>query len=446
MAEADGFRIAAVLAADADFQFRPCLAPSLDAQLHELSNARHIDGDEGVTLDKPLRQIIAQEASRVVARNAKRRLREIVGPEAEEFGALRDLIGQKCRAGQLDHGADEKLGRPPPLVRDLFGNGGYASLQEIKLALEADERHHDLEAHFLAVFLLGIERRFHDRARLHLVDLGIGDPEAASAMTEHRVRLGERDRAGAQFRRVRARGFGDFDDLFVVVRNEFVQRRIEEPDRHRQSGHDAEDLVKIAALHGEELRKRRFAARQIVGQNHLAHRQDPFGIEEHVLGAAEADAFGAEAPRGLAVRGRVGVGPYAETAFRIGPFHDRREIAGKLRQQHRHAAAIDFARGAVDGDDLATSYRRRAGRHGPLDGVDFEHACARHAGPAHAARDDGSVAGHAAADGKDAPRSMHTVDVFGTRLKAYQDHGASRSRRTFGFLRREHDFARGRAG
>ena len=32
-----------------------------------------------------------------------------------------------------------------------------------------------------------------------------------------------------------------------------------------------------------------------VGEDHLAHARDPLLVEEHVLGAAEADALGAEA-------------------------------------------------------------------------------------------------------------------------------------------------------
>ena len=40
----------------------------------------------------------------------------------------------------------------------------------------------------------------------------------------------------------------------------------------------------------------------VIGQDHLAHRDDAVGLEEHMLGAAQADTFGAE----LARRGRVG--------------------------------------------------------------------------------------------------------------------------------------------
>ena len=62
-----------------------------------------------------------------------------------------------------------------------------------------------------------------------------------------------------------------------------------------------------------------------------------------------------------------------------------------------------------------------ADRHGAGLGVDAQRAGAAHAGPAHAARDHGGVAGHAAARGEDAGRGVHAVDVLGAGLDAHQD-------------------------
>ena len=49
-------------------------------------------------------------------------------------------------------------------------------------------------------------------------------------------------------------------DLFVAVRQELVQRRVEQPDRDRQSLHDLEQLDEVAALHRQELVERPRAA------------------------------------------------------------------------------------------------------------------------------------------------------------------------------------------
>ena len=52
----------------------------------------------------------------------------------------------------------------------------------------------------------------------------------------------------------------------------------------------------------------------LVGQDHLAHRDDAVGIEEHVLGAAEADALGAEFARGAGIERRLGIGAHLHAA------------------------------------------------------------------------------------------------------------------------------------
>ncbi len=93
-----------------------------------------------------------------------------------------------------------------------------------------------------------------------------------------------------------------------------MQRRVEQADRHRQPGHDAEQLDEILPLERQQLLERGAAAALVVRHDHLPHRADALGIEEHVLGAAEADALGAELARGLGVERRFGVGAHAQAA------------------------------------------------------------------------------------------------------------------------------------
>ena len=76
----------------------------------------------------------------------------------------------------------------------------------------------------------------------------------------------------------------------VVVRQEFVQRRIEEANRRREALERLEDADEILALIRQELGERGFAVFGVVGEDHLAHGVDAVAFEEHVLGAAEADA------------------------------------------------------------------------------------------------------------------------------------------------------------
>jgi hypothetical protein len=74
-----------------------------------------------------------------------------------------------------------------------------------------------------------------------------------------------------------------------------------------------EQLGEVGALHRQQLGQRGAAARLVVGQDHLAHGDDAVALEEHVLGAAEADALGAEL---AAVLASSGVSALARTFMR----------------------------------------------------------------------------------------------------------------------------------
>jgi hypothetical protein len=65
----------------------------------------------------------------------------------------------------------------------------------------------------------------------------------------------------------------------------------------------------------------------VVGEDHLAHGADAVLLEEHVLGAAEPDALGAELERDAGVVRGIGIGAHAERAHRVGPAHQRAELA-----------------------------------------------------------------------------------------------------------------------
>ncbi len=58
---------------------------------------------------------------------------------------------------------------------------------------------------------------------------------------------------------------------------------------------------------------------RVLGHDHFAHLGDV--IEEHVLGAAQADALGAEGDRLGGLVGQVGVGANPQLAMLLGPVH-----------------------------------------------------------------------------------------------------------------------------
>ena len=90
-----------------------------------------------------------------------------------------------------------------------------------------------------------------------------------------------------------------------------------------------------------------------LGEDHrLDDRAALFG-EEHMLGAAEADAFRAELDGEGGVFGRVGVGADAQALGLVGPAEQGAELAGHFGVHDFDGAVDDFADGAVERDRVA---------------------------------------------------------------------------------------------
>src|SRR5262245_34491478 len=96
-----------MLAADTDFEIAARGAALLHRPVDQQTYAFLIEYSEGVSLEDFLVFVVARELRVIVAREAHRGLREIVGAEAEELGFARDLIGEQRGARDLDHSADQ---------------------------------------------------------------------------------------------------------------------------------------------------------------------------------------------------------------------------------------------------------------------------------------------------------------------------------------------------
>src|SRR5207253_6976537 len=116
------------------------------------------------------------------------------------------------------------------------------------------------------------------------------DPEAAAAEAEHRVELvqlrdARMNRADGDANLFRKGGL-----LFLGLRQELVERRIEEADRRRVSLQRAEDAGEVLPLIWEQLGQRSLPDIEGFGEDHFAHRVNAVALEKHVFSAAEAYA------------------------------------------------------------------------------------------------------------------------------------------------------------
>jgi hypothetical protein len=176
-------------------------------------------------------------------------------------------------------------------------------------------------------FACELHGRLEDGAHLHPVDLREGDRQAHAAVTEHRVELVKVLGPLDELLHRDAHRLREKLELLDLGRKKLVKRWVEEADGHRQAAHLAEDADEVLPLVRKELGERRRAPGRVVGQDHLAHGLDALLLEEHVLGAAQADPLGAEGAGRARVERGVGVGADLHGARGVGPRHELAELA-----------------------------------------------------------------------------------------------------------------------
>ena len=145
-------------------------------------------------------------------------------------------------------------------------------------------------------------------------------------------------------------------------RQELVQRRVEQPDRHREARPSPRRSPRSRpAAPAAAGRARRGAPRSSAARIISCTIGQPVRRHEHVLGAAEADALGAELARLGGVLGRVGVRAHAQPAELVRPAEDRLEVLVDRGRDERHRADDHPARAAVDREQVALAQlvRRR---------------------------------------------------------------------------------------
>ena len=155
--------------------------------------------------------------------------------------------------------------------------------------------------------------------------------------------------------------------------------RIEQPDRHRQAGHDPEDLLEVRAL-GRQQPVERGRRPPRSRRDHLADVGDPLG-SKNICSVRHRPM--PSAPNSRAVRRSLTVSALVRTGAgdaRVGALHQRAEIADQLGLDGRHLAQHHLAGGAVEGDDLALLDLAAGDAHQPAPIVDGERAGAADAG------------------------------------------------------------------
>ena len=376
-----------MLPANADLQSRFCGTPPFDAQPNQLTDTVGIDDLERVALEQSFLEVDRHHpALDVVTAEAERHLGEVVGAEREEVRLGGDLGGPEGGPRRLDHRPDQHLQRtasdlgapgslPPRGGAARCGHHGLGDghldprAGQRQLGTADGERNHDLDDG-MAARGHPIEGCLHQRPHLHGVEARLDHSEAHPAGPEHGVVLVPG--LGRLVELLLLVGQPDgrlLDRQLLRVGKELVEGRVEQSDGHGQPVHGLEDLHEVEALgHPQGLEGGLFPHR-VRCHDHLAHDGQAVVGEEHVLGPAQADPFGAVCARVGGVGAVVGIGPDPELpgADLVGPAQDDRELRrggalGHLDLADHHGAAGAVHRDPVAFVDHGVAHRERRSR------------------------------------------------------------------------------------
>ncbi len=399
-----------MLTADAQLNLRTRAPSPLDRFFYQLPDPIPVKFHEGVGFQNFLLQVEGEElAFGIIAAEAEGGLGEVVGPEREKLGAFSQLIGYQAGPRQLDHGADQEGQAPAGFIQHRRSRLFNFLLHPLHLGGMADQRNHDLQLNLFRgnPFIKQLKGGHDDRTHLHAVDGGINQPQPAAAVAQHGVLLGQRSyflqqrlsllqllRLGS----ITAQPI-NLQKQLLTVGQKLVQRRVEQPDRHREAGHLPQDPLEILFLHRQQLLQGRFPLGIVAGQDHPPHQRHPLLLHEHVLGAAEADALGPQLQGPAGIAGCIGVGAHAQPAGLIGPGEELLEFGRGLRVDERRLPQDDLPGGPINGEDGLLRVDLSVNREPAVLQVDFQRFAAADTGLPRSPGHHCGMAGHAPAAG-----------------------------------------------
>ncbi len=283
-------------------------------------------------------------------------------------------------------------------------------------------------------------------ADLHRVQPWAEQSEPNASDPQHGVVLPPRHggvEQGLVLRGGRAQGIGDAQ--LGDVRQELVQRWVQQPDGDGQAVHRREQATEVLALDRVEAIEGDGLLLAVRGQDGGTNDGKTIA-EELVLGAAQADALGTVGPRDRGVLTGVGVGPDGEAAQVVGPGQQPRERGGRRRRNHRDCPANHRAGGAVDGDDLALADEDIADPEAGQGGVHDDVGGTAHGWRAEPPGNNGGVADQSASGGEHAGCGRDAVDVVRRGLGPDEHDLLPRRGARLGLVCGQHDAPAGRPG
>src|SRR5579884_6466 len=225
--------IAPVFAANPELDLRARFASHVARRFHQAPHALLINGYERVCLHNIALQICGKEAPGIVPAHCEGGLGEVVRAEAKELGVAGDLVGHERRARNFNHGPHQIFEFCSVFPGNLLRHAADDVDLQPELARESHQGNHDFRAH-LDPLPLHLRGSLEDRARLHLGNFRINNPQPATTVTEHWVKLVEVAHAPGNFLHGQSQLAGQLALLRRIGWQKFVQRRVQKTDGGRK--------------------------------------------------------------------------------------------------------------------------------------------------------------------------------------------------------------------
>ena len=178
-----------MLTTNAKLDIRLHAATFLDRYAHQSAHAVRVNGDKRVLRKDTLFDVKRQEFAGIIARKAEGGLRQVIRAEGKEIRHRGNRIGSEGCARQFNHGANAIHHVIAAFGENLLRDAIHHGAGDFQFALGCNQGNHNLRHWGLMRLAADLSRRFKNRARLHFIDFREGNPQAAAAMPQHRVRF-----------------------------------------------------------------------------------------------------------------------------------------------------------------------------------------------------------------------------------------------------------------
>ena len=430
-----------MLTADTQMDILTCCTTVLSSPAHQFADTVYIDMSKRIGIIDVLIIVGLQELACIITREAECHLRQIVRSEGEELSRFSQFTGIDSAARNFDHRTNVvdhlDIGSSDRLIRSLTDDVSDI----IELLLLTNQRNHDFRLQVPArMFLVYIDGSVDDGTRLHDTDLRIRNIQTASTMTHHRVEFLQLNIRSLDIFNGDAHLISNFLDCLIRLRQELMQRRIQQTNRNAAALHSLEDAFEVLCLvRLKKIESLLTLLRRTGYAEHTDCLNTLLGVEEHVFRTNKTNTFRAELNCTSSIFRRIRIGTDLHRTTLISPLHEGSEVSGNCSRNTLNLSLVNKARITINGDDV-TFVEGLTVHSELLSGfINLDFTAAGYTACTHTTGDNSRMRRHTAANRNDRLGNMHTRNVFRRRLKTNQNNLLAGSSLCLSILGVEHD-------